>query len=204
MTTRRGPWTLDQSAFERLLEFLDADAALAGVKYEEIRHRLVKLFAWRGCIAPEDDADRTIDRVARRLMEGATITVTDPYQYFHGVALNVVREQWRAPEHGQKALDEAVSGSFPLGPSDDGGLVERQLACLDRCLARMVPRHRDLLLQYHGGDRHVARRRELARALDIPMNALRIRVHRLRALVAECVRRGLQGSGGETDRAGVH
>ena len=65
--------------------------------------------------------------------------------------------------------------------------TERRLGCLEMCLDQLPSRQRELLLDYHGGDRHIERRRALAASLSIPLNALRIRVHRIRTAVEHCV-----------------
>ena len=90
-------WALDAAGFEKLLAFLDPDRDAAAIKYEDVRRRLVKLLQWRGCTAADDYADRAIDRVARRLVEGAPIDVRDPYQYFHGVAVNILELEFLEP-----------------------------------------------------------------------------------------------------------
>lgn len=190
MSGPRRAWTLDSDAFERLLAFLDADRERGARRYEDIRRRLVKLFAWRGCGSPDDCADRTIDRVARRLAEGAEIRVSEVYQYFHGVAMNVLREQWRETAGAPGPLDDrAARAAVETDPDREAEQAARdmQLTCLESCLERLARPQRDLLLDYHGGDRHIERRRALAASLDIPLNALRIRVHRIRATVERCV-----------------
>lgn len=55
--------------FEQLLAWLDEDRELAGKKYEEIRFRLINLFIARGCRISEELADKTIDRVARKVKD---------------------------------------------------------------------------------------------------------------------------------------
>ncbi len=204
--SRRSGWTLDSHAFERLLAFLDDDRDRAADKYEDIRGRLVKLFAWRGCTAPEEYADRTIDRVARRLLEGADVHVTQPFHYFHGVAMNVLREHWREPDRKTEPLTAGNEPAPRDGPAIDDGAeaqrADRRLFCLERCLSEMPPRHRDMLLDYHGGSKHIARRQALALSLGIPINALRIRMYRIRTSVESCVTRCLEA--GETNAARTH
>ena len=199
MTRRSAAWTLDPPAFERLLRFLDADRQAAASRYEEIRQRLIKLFVWRGCRAPEECVDRTIDRVARRLGEGVEIQTRDPFHYFQGVALNVLREHVREPERALEPL-ASDAATAPVTETSD----EVRLACLDECLAEMLPKNRELLLEYHSGDRHIERRVALARSLGIAVNALRIRVHRLRASVESCVTRCLAMAAAETNRSPTH
>jgi DNA-directed RNA polymerase specialized sigma24 family protein len=206
MTRRGESWALDPPAFERLLGFLDPDRQAAALKYEDIRRRLMKLFIWRGCTAPEECADRAIDRVARRLGEGVDVNVRDPYHYFQGVALNVLREHIREPVRAWESLDDdprADRVGIP-GATDDATSDERRMACLDRCLDELLPKNRELLLDYHRGDRHIETRQSLAAALGIPLNALRIRVHRLRVSVETCVTRCLMLASAETDPADSH
>jgi DNA-directed RNA polymerase specialized sigma24 family protein len=181
-------WSLDRAAFDCLLTFFGPDPDTAARRYEEVRIRLVKLFTWRGCVSPEDLADRTFDRVARRLLEGAQIHVADPYQYCHGVALNVVREHWREPARGWTSLADSRPDPSAEVPDVAARLTsERQLACLECCLRRLPHPQRALLLEYHAGDRTIERRQALASRLNIPINALRIRAYRLRATVETCV-----------------
>jgi DNA-directed RNA polymerase specialized sigma24 family protein len=193
-------WVLTPEAFEKLLACLDGDRSRAAERYENIRRKLVSFFRWRDCSRPEDFADRTIDRVARRIAEGTDLQGKDPYVYFHGVALNVLREHWRSPEPKFEVLEEG-SPSQPIShtpaQSQDTGEWEDgpRLDCLDRCLRDLSEESRNLLVQYHQKERRakIDARREIAEKLRIPLNALRIRVHRLRAAlracVAECVER---------------
>src|SRR5690242_4941740 len=97
-TSRKKDLGLTQETFDRLLSYLDTDRELAGEKYEKIRQRLLKFFKWRGCLNPEEYTDKTIDQVARRVCEGVELRVSDPYLYFHGTALNILKRGWREPE----------------------------------------------------------------------------------------------------------
>src|SRR5690349_936986 len=92
------PSDLTEQSFSRLLLFLDPDRQRAAERYEKVREKLTRLFEWRGCIPGADYADETFDRVAKRLAEGLDTQPQDPYLYFHGVALNLVRERWKKAE----------------------------------------------------------------------------------------------------------
>src|SRR5918912_468429 len=92
---RKTKWVLTQEAFDRLLAWLDPDQARAGQKYEEIRRSLVKFFEFRGCLTPDEQADETIDRVARRISEGVEVLTDNQFLYFYGVALRVLQEYQR-------------------------------------------------------------------------------------------------------------
>lgn len=171
--------------FDRLLAALDADRDRAGERYEIQRRKLVRLFGWRGCLEADRCADETLDRVARRLAEGAD--VPDVAAYCHGVAMNVLREYWRRPERRADAFPNRRRAAPP--PDPDALRREARLECLDGCLAGLEEPARALLVRYHAAGEEPARDRRtaLARELGLPLNALRIRTHRLRAALARCI-----------------
>ena len=82
---------LKQEDFDRLLCWLDSDPDRAGLIYEKIRWRLIAILASRGCTCPEELADETIDRVARRVIDIQASYVGDQAIYFLGVMNNVHR-----------------------------------------------------------------------------------------------------------------
>jgi len=69
---------LTSKAFAKLLAKLSADPEIAGIEYEELRRRLIKFFEWRGAFFPEDLADETLNRTARKIDEGEEIEKTSP------------------------------------------------------------------------------------------------------------------------------
>ena len=90
------PIELTDSAFGRLLDHLDRDRARAADRYEELRRILVRFFEWRSAPFPEELADATFDRVARKLAEGVMIENIGAYSY--GVARLVALEALKGPE----------------------------------------------------------------------------------------------------------
>lgn len=181
------PRGLTREGFEALLACLDPDPDKAGERYEIIRRKLIRLFEWRGCDGSEDLADETINRVARRMEEGLELKSAEPYGYFCGVAHLVFKEVLRRSSRELRALE---SGELPppiYVPEQEEEPADRRLDCLRHCLARVSGEQKDLLLRYHQGDNNIGNRKELARELDIPLNALRIRVHRVRRKVEACV-----------------
>jgi DNA-directed RNA polymerase specialized sigma24 family protein len=182
--SRHDHWTLTASALDHLLQALDADRDQAGEKYEVIRRKLVKFFECRASPQPEDDADETISRVARRLEGGEA--VDNVPAYFYGVARFVLLEANRERIRTAAAIEDAARE-----PAVEESEVDaRRLACLDRCLTALPQRGRELITSYYQEVEHgiIRRRQELAQNHGIPINALRIRVHRLRATVEACVR----------------
>jgi DNA-directed RNA polymerase specialized sigma24 family protein len=177
--------TLTQSAFDRLLAALDADREQAGEKYERIRHKLVTFFECRAAPSPDDEADETISRVARRLEEGEQIEHLAAY--FYGVARLVLLEYDRQQRREATAW-AAVAEDRPDLTGEDA-----RLPCLEGCLASLPAASRELLVSYYAADQtaRIRQRQELAQRHGIPMNALRIRVHRLRVTLEACVSRCL-------------
>src|SRR5438034_308840 len=94
---RKQKWILKQEAFEKLLARLGPTPEEAGEQYLQIQRKLVKLFECRGCVAPEECADETLNRVVRRIDEGEEIRTSNILVYAYGIARNVVREQWDRP-----------------------------------------------------------------------------------------------------------
>jgi len=183
-------------AFEILLVNLHAERERAGEEYERIRGKLLKFFKWRGCHEPEEYADRTIDRVARRITEGAELRVRDSYLFFHGVALNILKEHWRGPVRDSHTLDDLPPSLSPAEDPDERREreegrhdKEQRLECLDECLQRLSAESRELVTKYHQseGRAKIEGRKELAALLKIPLNALRIRVFRIRTELEGCV-----------------
>src|SRR5678816_2036505 len=113
----RQKWSLTQTAFDSLLACLDSDRDIAADRYLRMRRDLVRLFEWRGCSTPDDYADETINRCARRIQEGEEIR--DVVTYSIGVARMLLREMCRDRFRQTRSLDEAPECSArPDRPSD--------------------------------------------------------------------------------------
>jgi DNA-directed RNA polymerase specialized sigma24 family protein len=179
---------LTETAFNRLLQFLDSDREIAGRKYEQIQRKLVRFFEWQACSGAEELADATIDRVIRRLVEGEEIRATDPTVYFYGVARNVARE-WSKVHKEQTPSPEQrppERGAWPSRLED----VEQRSRCLDHCLGQLSPEARHLILEYYEarGQERIENRQRLAGNLQISQSALRLRAQRIREHLEKCVR----------------
>jgi DNA-directed RNA polymerase specialized sigma24 family protein len=176
---------------ERLLALLDPDPERAAERYEAIRKKLIRLFEWRGSPVPEDLADVTFDRVARGLARGLVIQSADPYSYFCGVAFLVHKEQLRARA---KRDDFWESGDWrSLYPPAETEEEDPRLDCLRHCLDRLPAEQRELLLGYHAGEDRIRSRQQLAQGLGDSLNALRIKVHRVRRQLESCLASCLAG-----------
>ncbi|HEX8187660.1 MAG TPA: hypothetical protein VF586_04875 [Pyrinomonadaceae bacterium] len=174
----------DSADFNELLDWLHPDREQAGRKYEDIRRRLIRIFLHRGCASAEDMADETIIRVVRKVREvRANFNPSDdPALYFYGVGRNVYREYLkRRPE-------PAPPPPTAAGAADDEDETP-EYECLEKCLGRLSPSNRELILEYYGDEEgaKIERRKKLAERFGTALNALRIRAHRIRLELKRCV-----------------
>ena len=182
------PQPLRLEQLEALLQRLGPDREVAGMRYEELRRRLVSVFGYRRCGHPEELADETLDRSARKLQElGSGFVGDDPARFVFGVAWNVARESFRRPS--TVPLPETWERAGPPAPDAEGDEDELEKACLDRCLDELAPADRSLVLGYHEEEKsaRIRRRSELARGLGLSPNGLRLRIHRITGRLRECV-----------------
>ena len=177
---------MTQEEFDALMEFLDPDRERAGEIYEAIRHRLIRLFEWRGCSSSEDLADETISRVARRVFRGLELDKPNPYAYFCGVAHLVHKEAIRKEQRERRRDSELPPPNPPEEEPDP------RLDHLHHCLQLLDAEQQRLVLRYHQEDRRIRARKDLCQELGIEMNALRIRVHRLRRKIEVCIQERLR------------
>ena len=180
----RQKWTLTQEAFDKLLLALGDNRESGSQKYLEIRSNLTRFFEWRGCSFPEDHADETINRIAKKVAEGEEIL--NPSGYAMGVARLLLLEIIKGRQREQAALNEIGTASDVYVESDDG---ESRLQCLNSCLLSLSGDNRELILQYYQGEKgdKIQNRKKLMESLGIPVNTLRMRALRLRERLQECV-----------------
>ncbi len=189
---RKRDWALTQSAFHQLLAWIDEGADSGGEKYLETRRRLVSYFDRKNCLAPDDLADETLNRVARRLEEEGSITDTTPAHYCYITAKFVFLEYLRRNERTQVSIDELPPSSkhaFSPERGEETESDEKRIDCLDRCVKNLEPESREIIIQYYQGDGRtkIDHRRALAEMLGVTINALSIRACRLRDKLESCV-----------------
>ncbi len=190
-------WLLTQEALDRFLASLDPDRDRAGEIYQIIQRKLTGFFACRDCPHPEEHADETINRVARKLADGEQFR--DVTTYVYGVArmllLEIARDQARA-----NSTRDHLMLAQPVSADPDES--DSRLACLSQCLQNLPLDSRELITQYYQGEKSakIEQRRKLSARLSIPLSHLRIRAYRLREALATCLGRCLKG---EKNSAGV-
>lgn len=177
-------WALNQEYFDSLLEWLDADREQAGRKYEDIRRDLIRRFTYRGCAEAEDLTDETINRVARKVPEISATYAGPREPYFFRVASYVLKE------HIKKLT--AIETPPQLTATD-----EKVFECLEACLNKLLREDRDMVLLYYSENKQakIELRRELAARRGISLEALRIRLYRIRRDLRDCVENCLKRAG---------
>lgn len=129
-------------------------------------------------------ADETLDRLARKVHEGSVKDSVSSFAY--GIARMVLLEYARAAQRRMDAVNE-LPPPAPVQPMDR----ERpELECFDECIGALPADSRKLILEYYQEERtaKIELRQELAAKLNIPMNALRLRAHRIRGSLESCVK----------------
>ena len=191
---RKKEWVLTPPAFQRLLGWLDQGAPSNGQSDLDLRLRLVAYFDRKNCLTPDELADETLNRVARRLEEEGVIVSDTAAHYCYIVARFVFLEYLRE-RNDEVPLDVLTGHGATNKPAmsesnDEGARREQLLRCLDRCTEKLEPAHRDLIIHYYHGEQRVKieNRITLAQHLGITINALSIRACRIRDKLEACVR----------------
>lgn len=172
--------------FDSLLQWLGPTREEGARKYEEVRNRLIRILLKKGCSAPEDLADETVNRVTLKLPQIKETYVGNPLWYFISVARLVWMESLNPKEFSYDSVPEPV-----IKPD-----VDFARECLRECLTRLPADQRDLVLDYHVNNKRakIDLHRQMAEELGLSTNALRLRTHRIRVGLERCVLACLNGA----------
>ena len=192
MALSKTVWTLTPEAFERLLSSFDPDREHAGQKYENTRRKLLEFFEARGSYKPDEHADETFNRVARKIVEGEVIENLNNYCY------GVARFLWMEASRGR------TKEPIPIDPEHPPSTVsvaaeeereqlrqkrERRLECLEECLRKSPDETRTFIVEYYREENglKIEQRKQQAARLNTSLNALRLRASRLRRELGACI-----------------
>jgi DNA-directed RNA polymerase specialized sigma24 family protein len=156
-----------------------------------MRRRLVTYFDRKNCLMPDELADETINRVARKIEELGPIDTDAPAKYCYVTARFVFLEHLRMRARDQEFRAETrEEATFDRDDRTGGDIGEKRLKCLDQCAAKLGRANRDLIFRYYFGEQRVKidNRRDLASTLGVSVNALSIRACRIRETLELCVR----------------
>ena len=189
----RQKWSLTQNAFDGLLASLGPDRDVAANRYLGVRRDLVRLFEWRGCSTPDEYADETMNRCARKIAQGEQIR--DLKTYSIGVARMLVREMARDRCRRERPLDEALEPWTT--PCDSHNDREDRVEALRQSLDELSQDDRFLILNYSEGDKseRIKTRKMLSELFGIGASTLRMRALRIREKLQLCTENHLQGQG---------
>jgi RNA polymerase sigma factor (sigma-70 family) len=187
--------SLTAASFDSLLAVLGPDRETAAQAYINLRRALFTYFAVRGAASPDEMADETINRGARRLSEGAQVTAENPSSYFYGIANHVLRESQASSTVMIPLSDNDPAPATETTPYDqiinarERIESEGRYECLERCLNQLDSEERELIISYYrfGGAEKIENRKKLAARLGLSSNTLRQKVARSRSRLAECI-----------------
>ena len=102
--------TLDDKMVEDLREGLGIEETSVLIRRAlvEMRQRLVVYFDRKNCLTPDEFADETLNRVARRLEEAGTIEIETPAKYCYITAKFVFIESLRGADQKSVPLDDVL------------------------------------------------------------------------------------------------
>ena len=194
---RQEEWTLTPGSLQRLLNWLDGGVSSDGQTYVEVRRRLREFFQRKNCRTPDDLADETLTRVARRLEEEGITLAETPARYCYIVARFVFLEHLREIKahpmvgDGSGGVRLQTSGQSTEDAAEAARGRETLLACLEKCVEALDSLNRRIITRYYIGSERVKidNRRALAENLGLSVNALTIRACRIRTRLEACVRR---------------
>jgi DNA-directed RNA polymerase specialized sigma24 family protein len=177
---------LSKPQLDALLAALESGGGQVGERYVKLRHKLVDFFLWNRSNRPQEDADETMDRLAKRIAEGEP--VVNLASYAQKIARLVLLES-----NARSRRDAAVSQfSVMLAPdrSQEEG-DEKTLDRLEPCLKKLPAESRALIVEYYSGNGAalIETRRQMALRLGVTPNTLRNRALRVRRELEECIAR---------------
>jgi RNA polymerase sigma factor (sigma-70 family) len=178
MKRERDPTTEE---LQQLLAWLES----AGLKYETIHFRLIRFFIFRRCVDAETLADEVMNRVAVRI-EKVVETYKYPIHCFLGFAEKVYREYLR-----DRLRQSDIEPPVPSPPNNKSELErkEKEDACLTRCMEELSLAEANLFRRYFQYEKSakIRARKKLAVELRLTANALRIKAHRIRRRLRQCM-----------------
>lgn len=161
-----------EKLFGEFLRRVEPRCPTSEERYKQLRLKLVKFFSWKGCEDAEGLSDETISRFVKNLGEREIATAIT-YSVVYAIAVNLYREYSRTKKKENRVYIESDEPA-PSRPED--------IDCRAECLQRLPREHLMLLEDYYSGQS----RENVAQALGISINALRLKVHRLKAQLQSC------------------
>jgi|SRR5215510_2254926 len=182
---------MNEEDWNCFLAWLGPDHDKAGLKYENIRRNLIRILVRRGCPDAEELADKAFDRVVEHLSHIIDCYTGEPAKYIIRVAINLCHEHRKKFDIPAPLPASAAKNSPRCSPKDDDEKWERERIhqCLEECLMKLPGGHQALILDYYSKDKKekIENRKRIAETLGISLNAMAIRVLRIRERLEACL-----------------
>jgi DNA-directed RNA polymerase specialized sigma24 family protein len=159
-------------------------------RYESLHRRLGAFFRLYLPADAEALTDRALDRVARKLMEGAEIE--NLLRFTLGVSRMILLEcqsqrsrELRAQEVFAGMTEQVATPPEISEFEEEEAHLQERVRALRECLAQLGDHATHVILTYYDSDgsERISRRQRLAAELGLSLNALRNRALRLRGLL---------------------
>lgn len=181
-----------RESFDNFLLYLAADRERAAERYNKLQQSLVRFFARRDSSDPESRASETLEILCRQVAEGRVFE--DLEKYSIGVARNVLLKEQERSHSNQVSIDELqldydLRFSFHPRPSlaEEEANESLHEDCMKSCVEKLPDADRLLITKYSElGGHDKGTREELAKEARVSLDALRVRVHRIRAALKKC------------------
>lgn len=179
--------------FEKLFPYLDANEQHAWERYGIICRKLITFFETKIIVDPVDCTIKTFHRVLKNI-DNDKINRTPIFdKYFLDVAYYIFKETSReAPKSIEILSPPQIPVTNPEDEEDEDQKrkeTEQLLDYLDHCMKELQKNDQDLIIDFYKGvgKERIKIRKNLAKKLDMTINALRIRANRLRDKLRKCL-----------------
>lgn len=174
--------------FEILLGWFSKDREQAGAEYNKIREGLIRFFRFKGCSDSQTLADETINRVAEKIRTLDESKNVKKISIFYGFASNIFHEYLRAKKRQTEKLDKISETQKMFSEIEENDSAER-IGCLNKCLNELSAEEKAIFIEYYAPEKEKKSdaRKKIAGRMNCEMNALHVRVFRLRSALAKCI-----------------
>lgn len=180
-----------RESFDSFLRYLDADRERAAERYNKLQQALVRFFASRNSSDAASRADETLEILCSQVAEGRVFE--DLEKYSIGVARNILLKEQMRGDAGHVSisdLDTEYSLRFSSPPPQifaEEANESLHDECMKSCVEQLPDDDRTLIMRYSAAAGHDKdAREELAKEARISLDALRVRIHRIRAALKKC------------------
>lgn len=150
---------------QQLLAFVSGGSPDAGAAYRRMHAKLEAYFRWQAIEGGRELADKTMDRIARRLAAGASIA-PEPADYILEVARAIAREESGAEKEPARDVSQAEE--------------QARVEALEACLLVLGDQDRAVFEPYQA---RAEARAKIAQELGVSLPMLRLKASRIRARV---------------------